>query len=96
MTAPPPPTEAPGTAAWGWRHINTAFDAADAAVITELCCIGLGTSASADGKYPSLYRARMRYAYVVHERQWAGWQCRLVWSILEAIVGTAEMDDIPF
>lgn len=91
---PPPPQEVsafpPGTPEWAqWNIVNTFTTDADRKTVTDIVARGLVG-------YPSLSRARMYYAAACHERQWAGWQARLAWACIEALVKPAEDDDIPF
>jgi len=89
MNAPPPPPP-PGTEAWAQWQINNAFtDDTDRKAITDVVAAGLVP-------YPCLDRARMHYARACHERQWQGWQARLAWACIEALLKNPLDDSIPF
>lgn len=80
----------PGTPEWAqWQIRNVFTDDADRKAITDTVALGLVP-------YPSLGRARTRYAMVCHDRQWAGWQARLAWAVMEALLQDPMDDDIPF
>lgn len=65
------------------------MDDADRKAITD--CVACGMV-----PFPSAWRARTLYATKCHERRWTGWQARLAWACIEAILKPAEDDDIPF
>lgn len=95
---PPPPSRAcpaPKTPEWGRWHMEFSLTPKDRASVEALVAIGLGEH---DGKgFPSVHRARMPYCTAVYDNGWPGWLARLVWEILESIVGSAAIeDDIPF
>lgn len=82
----------PGTPEWAQWQIRNVFDAADARVITD--CVAAGLVG-----YVSLGKARLAYAMACHRCQWQGWQARLAWACIEALlagpIADAD-DDIPF
>lgn len=90
MQAPPPPP-APGTPDWAqWQIVNTFTDEADRWAIINTVAAGLVP-------YPSsLGRARMHYAMACHARQWQGWQARLAWACVEALLKDPMDEGIPF
>lgn len=76
-----------GTEAWARDQLQ-GMPSGDAKAITDL----IGTAMV---PYPSLWRARVHYARVCHERRWPGRFARLAWAIMEALLKQYE-DDIPF
>lgn len=91
MNVPPPPcTDTPGSEDWArWMLLHTFTDDADRRAITDIVAAGLVPR-------PSLWRARTHYALTCHDRRWAGWQARLVWAIIEALLKDPLDEDIPF
>lgn len=93
----PPLDSARGTPAWGWDMLHS-LSAADQEAVEKLIHKGLDSATGAEGqRFPSLHRVRMDYSTLVFARSMDGHTARLVWDILQAIVGDAEKDhDIPF
>lgn len=93
MIAPPPPcTDTPGTEVWArWQLANAFTEDTDRKAITDVVAAGLVP-------HPSLSRARMHYAMACHARGWQGWQARLAWACVEALLKDplANDDNIPF
>lgn len=91
MQAPLPPCPEPGTPDWAqWQLRHTFTTDADRKAITD--CVAWGMV-----PYPLLSRARIHYAAACHAQHWPGWQARLVWAVIEAILKPAvDDDDIPF
>lgn len=88
-TAPPPPPM-PGSEEWArWQIVNAFKDDADQRAITDIVAAGLVPR-------PSLWAARQHYARACTERHWMGWQARLVWAIVEALLKDPLDADIPF
>lgn len=80
---------APGTPEWAQWQLRYVFEPVDAKAITDCVAHGLVP-------YASAWRARTMYAGKCHERRWEGWQARLAWACIEAILKPIEDDDIPF
>lgn len=99
MIVPPPPTlgmdcctAIPGSEEWAhWQLANAFTDDADRRAITDVVASGMLP-------HPSAWRARVHYARACGERCWPGWQAKLAWAIVEALLADplANDDDIPF
>ena len=87
---PPPPPPTPGTVEWAQWQLQHGFtDDADRRAITDVVAAGMVP-------YADTWRARQHYARACTERHWLGWQARLAWAIVEALLKERLDDDIPF
>lgn len=87
--APPPPCPPADTEEWAAWQLRHTFTPDDARAITDLVGVCMVP-------YPSLWRGRVPYARVCHERRWQGWYARLAWECMEALLKDDMDDDIPF
>lgn len=77
----------PGTPEWAQWQLRNVFDPGDARAVTDLLAAGLTSN-------PYTWHARTEYAKLCHDRRWQGWQARLAWACIEALL--IKDDDIPF
>lgn len=92
----PPLDSQRGTVRWGWDMLR-GLSSADQEAVERLIAKGLDNDITPSAhRFPSLSRIRMDYSTLVFARSMDGHTARLVWDILQAIVGAAEKDDIPF